>query len=279
VRLATCGQNVMQRESTEGSLPVQPFPARACEDRPSRMKPSDLLFRFRSWILGLIFLFGFWAPWERVGGAHPGSAWLWLAGSLAAAGLLPIASSTILVVGSATLLLFLAALVRTWAAAYLGSNVVQDRDLHAEREVAGGPYRYVRNPLYLGTWLGTLGLAILMPPGGAVFAVVAVAALNAVLVFIEERKLTAERRETYSAYRKQVPRFFPAISPRIPADAQQPHWLQGFLGEIHIWGMALTYLLFADRYNVTILEQGVLISVGVAFLVQAIWRPSVAPAS
>ena len=243
------------------------------------MKPSDLLFRFRSLVLIAIFFVGFWAPWERLGGAHPGSAWLWLAGSLAAAGLLPIASSTLVVIGFATFLLFLAALVRTWAAAYLGSDVVHDRALHSERVIAGGPYRYVRNPLYLGMWLVTLALAILMPPGGAVFAVVAVTALNIALVFIEERKLTLERGETYAAYLRQVPRFFPAISPRASADAQQPHWSQGFLGEIHIWGMVLTYLLFADRYNVTILEQGVLISIGVGYLVQAISSPSTTPAS
>ncbi|MGO8721086.1 MAG: methyltransferase family protein [Acidobacteriaceae bacterium] len=239
------------------------------------MNPSEILFRLRRLALFVIAFIGFWAPWERLGGAHPGSTWLWLAGSLAAAGLLPIAASTILVVVIATLLLFLAALVRTWAAAYLGSDVVQDRALHSERVVASGPYRYVRNPLYLGMWLLTLALAILMPPGGALFTVAAVIVLIAVLVFTEERKLAAERGEIYAAYRRQVPRFFPAISPRIPAGAQQPHWWQGFLGEIHIWGMALTYLLFADRYNVIILEQGVLISIGVVFLVRAIWRPSI----
>lgn len=251
------------------------LPSILAEDRPSRMKFSGFLFRFRRLVLFVIFAIGFWAPWERLGGAHPGSAWLWLAGSLAAAGLLPIASSTVVVVGIATLLLFLAALMRTWAAAYLGSDVVKDRELHLERVVAGGPYRYVRNPLYLGMWLVMLALAILMPPGGALFTVAAGTVLSVVLVFTEERKLTAKRGETYSAYRRQVPRFFPVISPRIPASAQQPHWLQGFLGEIHLWGMALTYLLFADRYNVTILEQGVLISVGVAFLVRAVWRSSI----
>ncbi|MHB1935086.1 MAG: methyltransferase family protein [Acidobacteriaceae bacterium] len=243
------------------------------------MKISELLFRFRRVALFVIFFLGFWAPWERMGGAHPGSAWLWLAGTLAAAGLVSIATSTILVVALATLALFLAALVRTWAAAYLGSDVVHDRDLHAERVVAGGPYRYARNPLYLGTWLLTGALSILMPPGGALFALVAVTLLIAVLVLAEERKLTAERGEVYAAYRKRVPRFFPAIAPRIPADAQRPHWLQGFLGEIHLWGMAITYLIFADRYNVTILEQGVLISLGIALLARAIRRPSPPAAS
>lgn len=243
------------------------------------MKISEFLFRFRRLALSVIFSMAFWAPWERLGGAHPGSTWLWLAGTLAATGLVPIATSTILVVAMATLLLFMAAVVRTWAAAYLGSEVVHDRNLHSESVVAGGPYRYVRNPLYLGTGLPTAALAILMPPGGALFAVAAVTVLIVVWVLAEERNLIAERGEAYTAYLRQVPRFFPAMSPRIPAGAQQPHWLQGFLGEIHIWGMAITYLIFADRYNVTILEQGALISLGIAFLVRAIWRPSMPAAS
>jgi len=178
------------------------------------------------------------------------------------------------VIAVATLALLLAALVRTWAAAYLGADVVQDKDLHSERVVADGPYRYLRNPLYLGSWLMTAGLAILMPPGGALFALVAVTLLIVAWVLAEERNLTIQRGEAYTAYQKKVPRFFPAIKPRIPSGTAQPHWLQGFLGEIHLWGMTVTYLIFAHRYNVTVLEQGVLISVGITFLVRAIMQPS-----
>jgi protein-S-isoprenylcysteine O-methyltransferase Ste14 len=239
------------------------------------MKIADFLFRFRRVALIVIFFVAFWAPWERLGGAHPGSAWLWLAGTLEAMGFFSIATSTIVVIVTATVALLLAASVRTWATSYLGTDVVYDRDLHSERVVADGPYRYVRNPLYLGTWLLTAALSILMPPGGALFALVAVTLLIVSWVTAEERNLTIERGEGYIAYLKKVPRFFPAIMPRIPAGTARPHWLQGFLGEIHLWGMAITYLIFAHRYNVTILEQGVLISVGVTFLIRAIWRPKI----
>jgi protein-S-isoprenylcysteine O-methyltransferase Ste14 len=238
------------------------------------MKLADFLFRFRRIALIVVFFVAFWAPWERLAGAHPGSAWLWLAGTLQAMGFLPIATSTIVVIAVATFALWLAAMVRTWATAYLGSDVVYDKDLHSERVVADGPYRYVRNPLYLGTWLLTAALSVLMPPGGALFALVTVTLLIVAWVMAEERKLTIERGDAYTAYLKKVPRFLPAITPRIPAGTARPDWLQGFVGEIHLWGMAVTYLLFAHRYNVTILEQGVLISVGVTFLIRAIWRPA-----
>jgi len=60
----------------------------------------------------------------------------------------------------------LAALVRTWAAAYLRSEVIHDSKLHGEGLVADGPYRYVRNPLYLGSVLFAVGFAMgSQPPG------------------------------------------------------------------------------------------------------------------
>ena len=256
------------------SVPAN-IPVTEREDRSALAKVADLLFRFRRIALIVIFAVAFWAPWERLGGAHPGSTWLWLAGTLEALGFFPIATSTVVVIAVATLALLMAALVRTWAAAYLGSDVVQDKDLHSDRVVADGPYRYVRNPLYIGTWLMTAGLSILMPPGGALFALAAVTLLIVAWVLAEERKLMIERGDAYSAYLRQVPRFIPAIMPKIPAGTAQPHWLQGFLGEIHLWGMTITYLIFAHRYNVTILEQGVLISVGITFLVRALWRPAI----
>ncbi len=239
------------------------------------MKISEFLFRFRRIALIAVFAVAFWAPWERMGGTHPGSTWLWLAGTIAAMGFFPIATSTIVVIALATFALLLASLVRTWATAYLGSDVVYDKDLHSERVVADGPYRYVRNPLYLGTWLLTAAISVLMPPGGALFALVTVTLLIVAWVLAEERKLTIERGDAYTSYLNKVPRFLPAIAPRILAGPALPDWLQGFVGEIHLWGMAITYLVFAHRYNVTILEQGVLISVGLTFLVRAIWRPAI----
>jgi len=44
------------------------------------------------------------------------------------------------------------------AEAYLHSSVVHDSQLHSDRLVADGPYRRVRNPLYLGNILLAFGL-------------------------------------------------------------------------------------------------------------------------
>ena len=239
------------------------------------MRPSEWLFRYRRSALILIFVCGFWAPLDRLQGAHPASTWLWLSGVLASQGTLSMATSTVLVMGLAILMALLAALLRTWAAAYLRSPAVQDSELHAERVVADGPYRYVRNPLYVGLWLYTLAVAILMPPSGALFVVIAVTVLILLLIRTEERNLATERGEAYAAYVLIVPRFFPATSPRVPAGADQARWMQAFMGEVHTWGVVVTYLAFADRYNATILIQGVLISLGISMMLRAFLGPSV----
>ena len=237
------------------------------------MKISVLLFRFRRWVLLAIILIGFWSPWERMGGAHPGSTWLYLAGLLARATTLPIAGAFIAVMAAAILCALLAALLRTWATAYLGRGVAHDAALHGERMVADGPYRYVRNPLYLGMWLNMLALAVLMPPGGALFTVAAVAALNGAKARAEECYLTAQCGERYREYRRRVPRFFCAPMPRVPTGGARPRWGDGLLGELYPWGVFVTYVLFASRYDATILEQGVLISFGISLVAQGMFRP------
>ncbi len=233
-----------------------------------------MLFRFRRAMLFLIFALGFWAPWERLAGNRPGTTWLFLAGVLARYGLLPIAYASIAVMGAAIVAALLGAILRTWAAAYLGTGVVWSSELHGERIVASGPYRYFRNPLYAGLWLNTLAVAILMPPGGAIFAVVAVAALSLALTGAEERRLRVEGGEAYAEYARRVPRFFPALRPRIAKRNDKPHWRSGFLGEFYFWGVAVTYIAFGNRYNATILEQGILISLGLSIVLRAVLRPA-----
>ncbi len=242
-------------------------------------KISQAFFRYRDGLLVTILLLGFWAPLDRMGGQHVSSTWLVLAGLLAQHHLLPIEEASIAVVVLATLLALAAAVLRTWAAAYLGSGVVKDAALHGEQIVADGPYRYLRNPLYLGTELHVLALTILMPPGGAVFALVAISLRFAVLIHAEEQYLTAEKGEAYRAYQHQVPSIFPRLFPRDPAGGQSPHWGQAVLGEIYMWGVALTYAALGYRYNAMLLTQGVLICFGVSLVVRAFLGKSVVETS
>lgn len=241
------------------------------------MKLSQFLFRYRGLALIVIFVGGFWAPLDRLRGAHPASTWLWLSGAVAGLGIVSMATSTLLVMGVAILFALMAAMLRTWAVAYMGSPVVQDSVLHAERIPAGGPYRYIRNQLYVGLWLYAMAVVILMPPGGALFVMLAVTLLIVALVHAAESSLAAHHGEAYAQYLRAVPGFFPAISPRVTSGHARPRWVQAFLEEIHLWGVVVTYIVFANRYNVTILIQGVLISLGISIILRALLTPS-APA-
>jgi protein-S-isoprenylcysteine O-methyltransferase Ste14 len=66
-----------------------------------------------------------------------------------------------LIFASGALLIFLSALLRTWATAYLRTEVVHDISQHSEALVADGPYRYVRNPLYLANLPMMAGIGVM----------------------------------------------------------------------------------------------------------------------
>ena len=76
--------------------------------------------------------------------------------------------------------------------------------------ITDGPYSVVRNPLYLGNWLIASGLVLiahlrwllLIGPLGS-------ALLYYLVVLHEEKSLRQKFGETYSAYCRAVPRFWP----------------------------------------------------------------------
>jgi protein-S-isoprenylcysteine O-methyltransferase Ste14 len=149
-----------------------------------------------------------------------------------------------IVFGLAALLLGLAATVRTWAAAYLRSEVVHATALHTETLVADGPYRYVRNPLYLGTFLMSVGWGLLASRSG--FVVLAVGAAVRILRLIgrEEAELEKQQGERFREFCRRVPKIVPSLGARIPAAGLKPRWGQAFRGEAFMWGFFLTMVAF-----------------------------------
>jgi hypothetical protein len=51
--------------------------------------------------------------------------------------------------------------------------------------------------------------------------------------------------ESYEQYRKAVPRFWPALQPRVPAGHGQANWAAGFKAESWYWGFAAALVAFA----------------------------------
>jgi len=152
--------------------------------------------------------------------------------------------------GIAALLLASAAMVRTWATAYLRTDIVEDSKLRAERLVADGPYRHVRNPLYFANILMALSFGFMASRVGWAFIVLAMIAFTYRLIGREEQELAAAQGANYRQYMRTVPRLWPSIRPRVPSSGLQPRWPQAWLAEaFFFWGFAAALACFAITLN------------------------------
>jgi protein-S-isoprenylcysteine O-methyltransferase Ste14 len=237
------------------------------------MKVSQIVFRFRFLIHAAIFLLGFNTPWDywlHLDMDASGSTWLLLSTWLARNHWLTFSGATIALLIFGALCALIAAMLRTAGSAYMGFSTVQSLSMHGDRVVAAGPYRFVRNPLYLGIIVMTFSLALLMPPSGAIFSIICVVLFELALIAGEEPFLTEKLGQSYLEYRARVPKLIPALSPRIPPSDALPDWRAAFLGETFFWGFFLTWLIVGWRYNALLMAQGVLISLGLSLVVRAI---------
>jgi protein-S-isoprenylcysteine O-methyltransferase Ste14 len=156
------------------------------------------------------------------------------------------------VIGAGALLVFLAAALRTWGAAYLRTDVVHDTAQHSEALVADGPFRYVRNPLYFANLPMAAGLGVLATRLGWFFLIGASWLFVYRLIFREEEALRQSQGEWYRAYLKAVPRFWPSFTPCVPPGNLSPHWGQAFAGESFIWIFGIAELCVAITLNMKI---------------------------
>jgi len=248
------------------------------------MQASRFEYRFRIIIHALIYLLGFTAPWlfipalADVPGFAQKSTWLIAASTLSRQGWLTFSAATIVLLALALLLTALGAFFRIWGAAYVGASIVQSPTMHGDRMLADGPYRRTRNPLYLGTLLHTIGIAILMPPSGAVFTIALLWIFEVRLALAEEPFLTARFGQPYLDYKAAVPRFLPALSPQIPAAAAHPRWLQAFFSELYFPAAFLVLSIFGWSFNAQPIRQGLLISLGLWLIALALLpRPTPNP--
>ena len=90
-------------------------------------------------------------------------------------------------------------------------------------------------------WMHLLALAILMRPAGALFTACCATAVCGALSWLP----AAERAEVRSV-----------------------GWVRAPLREFYFWGVAITYAIFATRYNTTLMEQGVLVSLGAGIILR-----------
>ncbi len=112
------------------------------------------------------------------------------------------------------LLIVLGESLRMWAVGYAGGST-RTRTLGAARDlVTTGPYAHVRNPLYLGNLLLSLGICVV----ANVYWMIAVLIIGFVIQYTpiirsEETYLMDVCGDRYRAYCKAVPRLIPHLRP------------------------------------------------------------------
>ena len=225
------------------------------------MRATEFEFRFRSLIIVAIYslalsTYGFdhenvvqYAIDLTVGRGAPNAVFL-----------------THVIFGAGAFLTFLAAGFRTWAAAYLQSNTVQDPTMHLDAIVADGPYRHLRNPLYLGAILLAFGMALLTSWPGFLIITIGMTLFILRLTGLEESKLEAMQGESYRKFCRRVPRLWPSVKPRLPDGGVKPQSGQAILGELHMWGFFAGMAAFA----ITLRPRVAWWSVGTAVVIYAV---------
>lgn len=232
------------------------------------MRTSALEFRLRMLINTAIILFGFWSPWQEMATRRPLLEWLPL--ELSRLGWMSFSSAVPAVIIVASFIAALGAVLRVWGTAYLGPVTVQSFSMKAGAVVADGPYRFVRNPLYLGLWFMVAALAFLMPPSGALCTVVLITFFIVRLTLGEEAFLGARLGEPYQDYLRAIPRFLPRLRSSLPGSGTGPHWLRAILAELTPIGIFVALAFASWSYNGAVMLRVILISFGLSLVVRAL---------
>jgi protein-S-isoprenylcysteine O-methyltransferase Ste14 len=234
------------------------------------MGASAIEFRLRMPINAAIIILGFWAPW--IEGWHVGSRISlleWLALEVSRTGLAAFAVATPLLLIVAALFASTAALFRVWGTAYLGPSTVNSINMVAGRVMADGPYRYVRNPLYIGLWCMVMAMTFLMPVSGALFATALITLFAIRLTLGEEAFLARQIGEPYLSYLRAVPRFFPRFRGAPAPAGANPNWLRATFAELTPIGIFVGIVVYSRNYDLELTGRIILIFFGASLVVRA----------
>jgi protein-S-isoprenylcysteine O-methyltransferase Ste14 len=117
--------------------------------------------------------------------------------------------------------IFASEVLRLWSVAYAGS-ATRTRGDTIPRLVVAGPYRHVRNPLYIAniamyTLCGVLFGFVSLSVGIFLYSCVQ----YVFIVAFEEEMLTRTFGESYAEFRRRVPRWFPSPAPQMASTGQR----------------------------------------------------------
>ena len=142
-------------------------------------------------------------------------------------------------------LLFVAAgiAVRFWAAGTIAKNNVLTKS---------GPYSFMRNPLYFGSFLSALGTFVMIHNWWLMLAfLVGFAIFYGATIKSEEEYLSGRYGEEFQEFKKAVPVFFPRITPAFTEIKSSYSWKRAFYNREHhslICTIVVVGLIFAVAY-------------------------------
>ena len=235
------------------------------------MRATAIEFRLRTAINATIIVLGFWSPWIGIWGVGRRISLLeWLALELSRTGGIAFTAATAVTIVVAALLAAAAAIFRLWGTAYLGPGVVQSAQMKAGAVMADGPYRHVRNPLYLGVWFMVAAMSFIMPPTGALFTMALLTVFLLRLILGEEAFLSAQLGEPYRAYLQAVPRLFPRLRTNLPPAGGTPQWAKSVIAELNPIGVFLIVAILSWSYDTQLMLRAILISFGISLVARAV---------
>jgi protein-S-isoprenylcysteine O-methyltransferase Ste14 len=125
--------------------------------------------------------------------------------------------------------------LRAWAAGYLHKQEVL---------TVTGPYAYTRNPLYLGSAVLALGVAIVTRSWiSSVLLATYFAVFYSIVIRKEENELRPRHSESFDRYAAAVPIFFPRLSPAKLSDSGTGTFSSMQYKKNHEWQAAVGFLL------------------------------------
>ncbi len=122
--------------------------------------------------------------------------------------------------------------LRIWAVGYAGAST-RARSLGTARDlVTTGPYSYVRNPLYLGNFLLSLGVCLVANVYWlTVVLFVGYFVQYLPIIAVEETYLSESCGSVYQAYKARVPRFVPRFRAYPEASSHDFSWTRAVKSE------------------------------------------------
>lgn len=167
------------------------------------------------------------------------------AGSAAAVLVIILARPTLASISWGAGICLLGLLIRAWASGHL----------QKEKQLAiSGPYRYSRNPLYLGNLILGIGIVVGSRSWWVLAVFIAYFAIFYPLVIRREvERLRELFPEQYGEYRKRVPLFFPAFK-RLPSTPRRYSWslylqnkeYRALVGTVVFWLLLLAKALWLN---------------------------------